>query len=245
MAFDAHKNFAYSTVATAPSPATSGTSLVVSSGDGAKFPLIPFNATVWPVGVQPTTANAEIIRVTGISTDTFSTIVRAQEGTSARSIQVGDQISANITAKVLQDVETIGYLGYAQRTTTFTTSSTSATQITSLSATVTIPALSAYRAIKITGFGRDIFSGTGLSIVDFTIWRGTVGSGTQIGGSEPNFSGNLSTGSAFPAFVMAVDTSPGTGSVTYNLALQTSNGVDSANLEATSTAPAFILVEVI
>lgn len=101
---DAHKNFATSLVATAPSPATSGTSLVVTGGDGAKFPNPPFNATIWPVGVQPTTANAEIVRVTAISTDTF-TIVRQQESTSARTVIIGDQISANITARTLTDAE--------------------------------------------------------------------------------------------------------------------------------------------
>jgi hypothetical protein len=101
---DKHANFAYSTVLTAPSPASSGTSLVVQSGDGAKFPTPPFNATVWPVNTQPTTSNAEIVRVTAISTDTF-TITRAQEDTTARSIVVGDQIAATITAKTLTDVE--------------------------------------------------------------------------------------------------------------------------------------------
>ena len=102
---DAHKNFAYSTVLTAPSPATSGTSLVVQSGDGTKFPAVPFNAPVWPAGAQPTTANAEIVRVTGISTDTL-TIARAQESTSARTIVIGDQIAATITAKTITDIET-------------------------------------------------------------------------------------------------------------------------------------------
>lgn len=102
---DSHKNFAYSTVATAPSPATSGTSLVVASGDGSLFPTPPFNATVWPASSQPTAANAEIVRVTGISTDTF-TITRTQESTSARTIGTGDQIAATITAKTLTDVET-------------------------------------------------------------------------------------------------------------------------------------------
>lgn len=101
---DAHKNFAYSTVATAPSPATSGTSLTVASGDGTKFPSVPFNVTIWPASSQPTTANAEIARVTGRSTDTL-TIVRAQEGSSARTVTVGDQISATITAKTLADIE--------------------------------------------------------------------------------------------------------------------------------------------
>lgn len=104
---DAVKNLAYSTVATAPSPATSGTSLVVASGDGAKFPAVPFNATVWATGAQPVASNAEIVRVTAVSTDTL-TIVRAQEtgagGPSARTIVVGDQIAATITAKTITDL---------------------------------------------------------------------------------------------------------------------------------------------
>lgn len=102
--FDPHKNLAYSTIATAPAPASSGTSLVVFAGDGTRFPAVPFNATVWPANTQPTTANAEIVRVTNISTDTF-TITRAQESSNARSIIVGDQIAATVTAKTLTDIE--------------------------------------------------------------------------------------------------------------------------------------------
>lgn len=101
---DQHKNFAASLVATAPSPASSGTSLVVTGGDGTKFPAVPFNATIWPTGTLPTTANAEIVRVTAISTDTF-TITRTQESTAARTVVVGDNIAATITAKTLEDVE--------------------------------------------------------------------------------------------------------------------------------------------
>jgi hypothetical protein len=101
---DAHKNFAYSQVATAPSPAVSGTSLVVTAAQGALFPTAPFNATIWPTGVSPTAANAEIVRVTNISTDTL-TITRSQEGTSARTVIVGDQIAASITNKTLTDIE--------------------------------------------------------------------------------------------------------------------------------------------
>jgi len=102
--WDGKNNFAYSVVATAPSPAASGTSLVVSAGDGAKFPTPPFNAVVWPTGVQPTTANAEIVRVTAVATDTF-TITRTQEGTAARTILVNDQIALNVTKKTLTDIE--------------------------------------------------------------------------------------------------------------------------------------------
>lgn len=101
---DAHKNFAYSLVASAPSPAMSGTSLVVTGASGANFPAVPFNATIWPTASQPTTVNAEIVTVTAISTDTL-TIVRAQEGTAARTVVAGDQIAATITLKSLNDVE--------------------------------------------------------------------------------------------------------------------------------------------
>lgn len=100
---DAVANFAYSTVATAPSPATSGTSLVVAAGQGTRFPAVPFNAAIWPFGAIPTPANSEIVRVTARSTDTL-TITRTQESTSARSVIVGDQIAAAITAKTLTDL---------------------------------------------------------------------------------------------------------------------------------------------
>lgn len=138
MAFDAHKNFAYSTVLTAPSTPTAGTSLVVQSGDGANFPTAPFNATVWPSGAQPTAANAEIIRVTSKSTDTF-TITRAQESTSARSIGIGDQISATVTAKTLTDVEVPGTTGSAATvSTTETTTSTTYAFLTTTTDQVTV-----------------------------------------------------------------------------------------------------------
>lgn len=103
---DLHANLAYSTVATAPSPATSGTSLVVTAGHGTRFPTPGngYNAIVWPAGVLPTPANAEIVRVTGKSTDTL-TITRAQESTVARTIVVGDQIAVAITKKTLTDAE--------------------------------------------------------------------------------------------------------------------------------------------
>lgn len=93
------KNFAYGTVLTAPSPATSGTSLVLNSGQGALMPAVPFPAVIGPIGVQPTAANAEIVTVTGIATDTL-TIVRTAEGSSARTVIVGDQLAAVMTAEL-------------------------------------------------------------------------------------------------------------------------------------------------
>jgi hypothetical protein len=101
---DALKNLAYSTVAAAPAPASSGTSLDVTSGQGSRFPTPPFNATVWATGANPIPSNAEIVRVTAISTDTL-TIVREQEGSSARSVIVGDQIAATLTKKYFDDLQ--------------------------------------------------------------------------------------------------------------------------------------------
>ena len=97
---DALKNFAYSLVATAPSPATSGTSLVVTAGQGSYFPATPFDATIWPAGSQPSNTNAEIVRVTNVSTDTF-TITRAQYGTTAQSIAIGYQIAQTVDANLI------------------------------------------------------------------------------------------------------------------------------------------------
>ena len=107
---DSHRNFAYSLVATAPAPAATGTSLVVTAGQGALFPTPPFNCTVWPTAAMPLSTNAEIVRVTTIVGDTFTLanvagVRTPQEGSSSRSIVVGDQIAETITAKTLTDVE--------------------------------------------------------------------------------------------------------------------------------------------
>lgn len=107
MAFDPHANLAYSLVAVAPSPASSGTSLTLSTGDGALFPDpagIGYEVTIWPTAEFPLQTNAEIVRVTAKVGDVL-TIVRQQGGTSARSIVVGDQIALTVTKKSLEDIE--------------------------------------------------------------------------------------------------------------------------------------------
>ena len=102
MPFDQHKNLAIATVTTATGAA--GTTLGVGAGEGARFPAVPFNATVWPFDMAPDPTTAEVVRVTARTTDTL-TIVRAQEGTTARAIIVGDMVAATITAKSLTDIE--------------------------------------------------------------------------------------------------------------------------------------------
>jgi hypothetical protein len=89
------KNFATSTVATAPTPAASGTSLVVAAGTGSRFFAGP--ASVYPAGSTPTPANAEVVNITAVSTDTL-TITRQAESSSARTIVAGDVIQQGVTA---------------------------------------------------------------------------------------------------------------------------------------------------
>lgn len=86
------KDYATSTVLTAPSPADSGTSLVVQSGHGARFPAASFYVTVHPPSEFPTIDNAEKLLVTAKSTDTF-TITRGEGDTSPLSIEAGWRIS--------------------------------------------------------------------------------------------------------------------------------------------------------
>lgn len=99
---DTIKNFAYSTVATAPSPATSGTSLILQTGDGSKFPPGSFTATAWPSGVIPLSSNSEIVRAT-VAGDTI-TMIRAQEGSSAQAISTGWQFAQTITANLIAEL---------------------------------------------------------------------------------------------------------------------------------------------
>lgn len=105
MAFELAKNLQVATVLTPPSPATSGTSLVVDSGLGARFDTPPFNAFVVPSNARPTKDNSEVVRVSNISTDTF-TIARAQESSTARTIVAGDLIFVGPTAKTWTDIQT-------------------------------------------------------------------------------------------------------------------------------------------
>lgn len=101
MALSSLTNLAISTVATAPSPATSGTTLTVASGNGSRFPSSgSFPIVIWPTSVNPDPSNAEIALCTARSTDTL-TITRAQEGTSARTVVVGDQVMMAVTKAVL------------------------------------------------------------------------------------------------------------------------------------------------
>jgi|GEM_PF-1959478 len=100
--------FTNNAASTLASSITSGaTSLTVSAGQGALFPVITstnyFLVTLIGVSGSP----IEIVKVTARSTDTF-TIVRAQEGTTASAFTGGDAVQLRITAAVMQQAANTG-----------------------------------------------------------------------------------------------------------------------------------------
>jgi len=116
MAFDAHSNFGYGTVLVAPAPALTGTQLTLGAGEGALFPIAPFNCTVWPAGVNPISSNAEIVRVTAVVGDVL-TITRAQESTAAVAIAAGFQIANTTSNLVFTAIEQATFIGAGTQTT--------------------------------------------------------------------------------------------------------------------------------
>lgn len=104
--FDPHANLVVATVATAPSPATSGATLTVQTGRGSHFPAVPFNATLFPTSsTSPDYTNCEIVRVTAMSGDNITAMTRGQEGTSALAVDTTYSIAASVTLKTLTDIE--------------------------------------------------------------------------------------------------------------------------------------------
>lgn len=103
---DQAKNFAKGTVSTGYDDVA--TSIVLNTGDGAKFPAAPFNAVWWNSTDYPDPADdpdKEIIRVTAIATDTL-TVTRGQEGTGAQAKELEGKVYkliAPLTAKVINE----------------------------------------------------------------------------------------------------------------------------------------------
>lgn len=108
MAFLQHKNNAVSSISTPGGINNSATSVSIQSGDISLFPASGnFEITLWPANTNPTAANSEIVLVTsGQGTNTF-TITRAQEGTTAKNFNQGDNVGLLMTAKQLTDIESI------------------------------------------------------------------------------------------------------------------------------------------
>lgn len=99
------KNNAVSRLAS--SLAVGDTTLPVTASEGSRFPAL--NPGDWfPVTVLRSDGTLEIMRCTGRAGDTL-TVVRAQEGTSAKTFNAGDRVELRLTAatfdQLIADVE--------------------------------------------------------------------------------------------------------------------------------------------
>lgn len=124
-------------------------------------------------------------------------------------------------------------LGYRQRITNMTTITAANTQIPELSCPVIVPT---GRKVRVTVFLKNMQHGTAVSNVTLSIWEGTPGSGTQIGGSFNTIPGS---NYSMPGHADALWT-PSSASKTYNGAF--GSGANGA-FEAAAAFPAFIKVE--
>lgn len=81
---------------------SSVTTISVTVGQGALFPSLSGSDYFYATLVDSSN-NLEIVKVTARSTDTL-TVVRGQDGTTARSYSAGDRIELRVTAGALNDI---------------------------------------------------------------------------------------------------------------------------------------------
>ena len=94
------KNNAFSTLASGINNVV--TSITVAAGTGSRFPAAGGSDYFYATLID-TSNNMEIVKVTARSTDTL-TVVRGQDGTTARSFSSSDRIELRVTAALLSDI---------------------------------------------------------------------------------------------------------------------------------------------
>lgn len=94
------KNNAYSTLAAGIND--SATSITLAAGTGARFPAAGGSDYFYATLIN-TSNQLEVVKVTARSTDTL-TVVRGQDGTTARAYSASDRIELRVTAALLADI---------------------------------------------------------------------------------------------------------------------------------------------
>lgn len=155
MPIDNAKNFAKVTVSTGYD--ASATSIVLTTGHGARLPTAPFNVVWWnstDYSDPSDDPNVEVVRVTGVSTDTL-TVTRAQEGTTGSTKNTAAKVYkmiAGLTAKVINtDIPSVIPVAGAPIVTTAVANFDSAT-------------LTTRYAIVLAGAGTVVTNATGLTV---------------------------------------------------------------------------------
>ena len=94
---------------------TFATTINVTSGDGALFPAVSSSGTdYFYITLIDSALNTEIVKCTNRAGDAL-TIVRAQDGTTARSFSAGDRVEMRVVAALINDLFTQTQGGGGQR----------------------------------------------------------------------------------------------------------------------------------
>ena len=86
---------------------SSQTSITVDASDASTFPSTPFYATISPIGETPNLLNAEIVKVTAISSGTL-TVTRGQRSTTAKAFAAGSVIFNGVYTQDLHYAQAVG-----------------------------------------------------------------------------------------------------------------------------------------
>ncbi|MFI2837533.1 hypothetical protein [Mycolicibacterium sp. PDY-3] len=234
---------------------TSVTNVSLNNSPGS----LKFSAIVGIVAGSPVAPIDSAIQTALGSTVAWTRLANVTVGTSVTSIvnaNISDQRSA-ITSRTSAGANTVGTtaiadgavtgsklattsirLGYAQITANAGVVGGTVKQVPGLTSTVTVPA--GGRSVKITAYSFAVSTdAAGTNSNALSIWDGTVGSGTQIGGGQ-----NLVTGAGAASFIIAMAVvTPSAGSKTFNVGAFATGG--NPTVSASTTQPAFILVELI
>ena len=81
---------------------STATTFDVQAGEGANFPAIT-GGNYYYLTIVNISADREIVKATGLSTDTF-TVVRAQEGTTAMAFSADDKVHYRATAAMFTEI---------------------------------------------------------------------------------------------------------------------------------------------
>jgi hypothetical protein len=106
MGWDDHADGAVGIITTAPSPALSGTTFTLSSGDGAVFPAVVNGYEVYVYDpLDP--SNGETMRVGAhvALSDSFTGLTRDSNGEGAKAVAIGWKVAMGVTKKVITDLE--------------------------------------------------------------------------------------------------------------------------------------------
>ena len=181
---------------------------------------------------------AVVTVVNGAASISNGSIADSRTRTGATNIDTSTASNNVITAPMLSTSAIT--LGYTQITSTFTTpsSSTTAVQVTGLTSSVTVPA--GGRKVKISAWTGYLSASGAPKVSTLEIWDGTVGSGTRL--AKATVLSNVANNGQ-SCFVQAIVT-PSAGAKTYNVGA-TSETSQTTSVEASSTSPAYILVELI